>query len=618
MRNRRHRKLVTLIAPLLITAGLVLSLAACDGEQSKPNILLIVLDDFGYNDLAINTGSDSPTPTLDSIAAKGIRFTRHYAESSCTASRATLLTGMYAARVGAHPYFNGIDQELVTLPDALGALGYTSYMIGKWHTGDAHRESHPQYQGFDHWFGFINQLYLRGPHDQNGYQRGRPTYQNPWLETEQEAPSQFNGHLTDILTDRALEVIEQERKPWFMYLSYYAPHTPIEPSEQFSKQFAADETGRYQALKAQLDSNIGRIVARLEDSGELEDTMIIVVSDNGGTAKDWPSNLPFYGTKATYTEGGVRTPLLLRWPGRWPAGQVNNRVAMIFDIYPTILSALAAPAPEGLDGIDLLAPPTGSQQRELRWYSHGGAYGDKYGMLSADGQWRLAAWQGVSEKLFHERNFDEEQPLNEQESHPEIAGAMRASMEAWIAPVTRVDVHADTSDPDWASYSGSAFRRTPLGGTHTMGFVFRRGEGENVPGISQRLVAQEGYIDISAASDLLSIQVDGNTMAVPLPAEQDCFSLVLISTMRKANMVYFRDDSRSNTLVYINGLLANNSNYKNHDLNQASPGNPLRIASTPLAHWYMPATVAPYLSTRALHKKEIEERVDPDLRQACN
>ena len=145
-------------------ALLCLLLSACGAEKERPNVLLIVLDDFGYNDLAVNNGSDSPTPTLDQLASEGLRFTRHYTESSCTPSRVALLTGRYPARLGFHPVGSGIAHEVDTLADVLSSQGYSSHMIGKWHTGDAHRESRPEYQGFDHWFGFISQMYLAGPH----------------------------------------------------------------------------------------------------------------------------------------------------------------------------------------------------------------------------------------------------------------------------------------------------------------------------------------------------------------------------------------------------------------------------------------------------------------------
>ena len=612
---RRHTEMAGKAAVLFMLVILMLSLTSCSKEIARPNVLLVVLDDFGYNDLAINNDSDSPTPTLDEIALQGIRFTRHYAESSCTASRVALLTGMYSARVGAHPDLAGIDHEWVTLADALRAQGYTTYMVGKWHTGDSHRESRPEFQGFDHWFGFMSQLYLRGPHDQSGYKRARPTYRDPWLETGQGELRQYQGHLTDILTDRALEIIGEERDPWFMYLSYYAPHTPIEPAHQFEQRYGSDEAGKYQALKAQLDANLGRVIGALEASGELANTMIIVVSDNGGTAKSWPSNLPFYGAKATYAEGGVRTPLLMSWPGHWPSGEVNGQIAMIFDLYPTIMSSLGFQVPDALDGVDLFAP---TQPRELRWYSHHGVSGDTYGMLSESGQWRLGVWQGVGDSHNHEKSFTSDEPANQMADYPEIGQAMRASMEAWIPSITQVELPAASFDQQWKRYSGAAFRRTPLVGTHTIGLVFQRGKDLQKPRRRQRLVVQDGYIEISEENGVLSIAVDGSNNKVALPAGETCFRLVVRSIMHKSNMVFFRQNGRSQTLIHLNGEQVLKQPYKNHDLNTASPRNPLLIAASPAARWYMPEGIDPYLSTRAVSDKEIIEVIDPQMNKACD
>jgi hypothetical protein len=399
-----------------------------------------------------------------------------------------------------------------------------------------------------------------------------------------------------------------------MYLSYYAPHSPIEPAQQFAQQFSTDEAGKYQALKAQLDANLGRVIAALEASGELANTMIIVVSDNGGTAKSWPSNLPFYGAKATYTEGGVRTPLLMRWPDHWPAGEVNGQVAMIFDLYPTIMSALGYQVPEELDGVDLFAP---AQDRDLRWYSHHGLWGDTYSMLSANGQWRLGVWQGVGEALTHEKSFVNDKPANQMADYPEIGEPMRASMETWIPSITQVELLPASVDDQWKSYSGSAFMRTPLAGTHTMGLVFRRGENLQAPGSRQRLVVQDGYIEISEENGVLSIAVDGSENIVSLPAQEACFRLVVRTLMHKSNMVFFKQKGRSQTLIHLNGEQVLNKTYKNHELNTASPRNPLRIAASPAGRWYIPDGFAPYLSTRVVSGKEIVEVIDPDMRQYC-
>jgi arylsulfatase A-like enzyme len=598
---------VTLV---LVCVGL---LAGCSADApARPNVLLIVLDDFGYNDLSVNNGSDSPTPTLDRIAEQGVRFTRHYAESTCTPSRVALLTGRYPATAGAHPMLNGIDHELVTLPDLLRQHGYVNYLVGKWHAGDSHREARPEFQGFDHWFGFMNQGYLKGPHPADGYRRGRPTYINPWLENERGELRQYDGHLTDILTDHALGVMEREREPWFMYLAYYAPHTPIEPSAAFRSRFADDAAGRYQALKAQLDSNIGRIMARLEESGTLDDTLIVIVSDNGGTARSWPSNLPFFGAKASYYEGGVRTPLLMRWPGQWPPGAEDDRVAAIFDLYPTIASALGFALPDAVDGIDLFGPPTG---RELRWYSHNPG-GDSLGILSADGQWRYGAWQRVFEWLHHRDDFVSDHPPDRLPEYPEVAARLRDDMLDWVPSATRVEDLTVVRDADWHSVSGWAFRRTPMASSHTMGFLFRRGAAPEEGG-RQQLVSQEGYVDISEQGGSLQIRVDGNEVSVDLESQRECFTLVVASAMWKENMLSYRPDRLSRTRVYVDGSEAADALYSNPVLGLASPQNRLRVRAGSNARWYMPQSADVYLSTRMVGAEEVARDIDPLLRVGC-
>lgn len=575
----------------------------------QPNILLVVLDDFGFNDLAINNGSDSPTPTLDQLAREGIRFTRHYAESSCTPSRVALLTGRYAARSGAHPGATGIDHALVTLPEKLRQYGYKTHMIGKWHAGATHPSARPERQGFDQWFGFITQMYLAGPHGPDGYQRKWPTYNNPWLENEAGELRQFEGHLTELLTARALEVVARARQPWFLYLPYFAPHSPVQPTKKYSTRFPNTAEGRYQAFKAQLDDSLARILSHLEVTGQRDNTLIVVVSDNGGTANDWPSNLPYNGAKATYTEGGVRTPLLLSWPGHWQGGVVNEEVAAIFDIYPTLLSALDLPAEPGLDGVDLFAPP---QPRPIRWYSHH-IFGDRYSMLSSDGQWRLSVWEGVARQLLKQEDFVRQEATNHFEVEVEIAEGMAADMESWIQAVTTVDRIQTGHSPPWRVYSGDDFRRTPLAWTHSMGYIFRRGEGSQD---SSKLVVQEGYINISESGGRLHIGVDSTVVEVDTP-KADCFTLVIRSWMWKNNMVFLNENSKSNVSVYLDGKPAGYSVYRNTGFNTASPGNPLQVWADARGQWYMPADAEVFLSTRALPPKEIEDRVHPALATAC-
>ena len=595
-------------------ALLCLLLSGCGAEQERPNILLIVLDDFGYNDLAVNNGSDSPTPTLDQLASDGLRFTRHYTESSCTPSRVALLTGRYPARLGFHPVGSGIAHEVDTLADVLSSHGYSSHMIGKWHTGDAHRESRPEYQGFDHWFGFISQMYLAGPHQDGVYRRGRPTYLNPWLENEKGQLRQYQGHLSELLTGHALQVMQTETDPWFIYLSYYAPHSPLQPAAEYASRFSDDDRGRYQALKSQVDTNIGRVLQQLEDSGERDNTMVLVVSDNGGTARVYPSNEPFAGVKAGYREGGLRTPLILAWPGHWEGGETRDRITMIFDLFPSILSALEIPVPAGIDGVDIFTPQA---PRSLRWYSHN-MLGDAYSMLSADGEWRMSDWVGVVRLLLHQANFLTSNPAPEQVADPELAQAMVNDMQQWIVAQTRVEELATEDAAPWRSYTQNDFRRTPMLGAHTMGFVFRADANRVDESDSSLLVEQEGYIDIRAQAGQLLITVDGNAVTVDFPQRENrCASLVVSSILTKDNMVYFGADSTSIVHVYVDGERVLESRYRNPELNRASPKNPLRVRTGAEQGWYMPGSAKVELSTRFLPQAEVASRMHPRLIGAC-
>ena len=594
-----------------------------DTGAVRPNILLIVLDDFGYNDLAINNGSDSPTPNLDQLAREGLRFTRHYAESSCTPSRIALLTGRYPARLGFHPIRAGLSHEVETLADVLSANGYNSHMIGKWHAGDTHRESRPEFQGFDHWFGFMNQLYLAGPHKEGMYTRGRPTYHNPWLENEKGELQQHQGHLTDILSQHALEVMRTETDPWFIYLPYYAPHGPIEPATDYAREFSDDSRGRFQALKSQLDTNIGRLLTQLRDSGQWRNTMVLVVSDNGGTGAAYPSNYPFPGVKVSNREGGIRTPLILSWPGHWEGGEIVDGITMIFDIFPTIVAALGISAPAGIDGTDIFAAQS---PRVLRWYSHYqyvDTFADIHSVLSANGLWRLNAretWEDVEYALFKHLNYFNSGQKPEPVIDPGRVQSLSVPMQSWISDVTRVKDLAVADTDQWRAYSLHAFRRTPMLGTHSMGFVFRSDNSLDDGGGPRTLVAQNGYIDIREQGDELLIEVDGHPMEIAFPKRSSqCSSVVISSFLRKNNQILLSENSVSTIQVYVNGEPALLSKYRNRERNTASPQNPLRvrIGTGNEGGWYMPSISQAILSTRYFRPEEVASQIHPELIKSC-
>lgn len=374
--------------------------SACGaGEISKkPNILLIVLDDAGYGDIAGFAVSKAPTPTLKQLGDEGVRFTRFYADATCRPARVSLLTGRQASRVAMSPDFHGISPEVETLPEKLKQAGYTTQHIGKWHLGDTAKLSWPSAQGFDHWFGFLNQFVLRGPNEKGEIVPHRPTYTNPWLQTDDGKPQQYQGHLEDILADRVVEnirVLKKSAKPWFIKYALLSPHNPAHPSEAYRKLFPDNKAGQYSALLKQMDDEISRVLKALEETGQADNTMVVVLSDNGGTNELEANNGPFEGEKGRYSEGGTRTPMIIRWPKNisMRSGSYDG-ITAIYDLYPTLLAAAGVDLtrdPVKIDGVNLL--PLVLEQRprppQSLFWEIGSDYNYNYSVLSADGRWRL-------------------------------------------------------------------------------------------------------------------------------------------------------------------------------------------------------------------------------------
>lgn len=359
-----------------------------------PNILFILLDDFGYNDLGINSGTEGLTPNLDLLAKEGVRFTRNYVDSTCAATRAGILTGQYPASLGFRAPGRGISAEIKTLPEFLLERGYRTRHIGKWHLGLTPKEVWPLQQGYEGFFGFLDQSLLRGGRNKDGSKLRRPTYYNPMLQRDNEEPLRYQGHLNDLLLQEALTFFDDaasEKSPWFLNLWTYLPHTPLEPATRFEARFADTEEGRFQAMLSQVDEMIGSIKNKLEETGMLGSTVIIVAGDNGGISKYRDSNAPFAGAKMTFTEGGLRTPLLLRIPSSRFQGLVVGHVVSYLDYLPTILSLAGILTPKDLPGRDLrpLLENETVLEKPLFW-EMGESSQSSWSILSRDGRYRLS------------------------------------------------------------------------------------------------------------------------------------------------------------------------------------------------------------------------------------
>jgi len=354
MRNR-------CVAGLAVLASLVL--VAPIGAQSatgKPNVVLIMMDDLGYGDLGSYGAPDAKTPNIDRLAREGVRLTDAYANGPvCTPTRAALMTGRYQQRYGLEWVVTVTDTQAIlpvtgtSLPALLKANGYATALVGKWHLGFK-REYGPLAHGFDAFFGF-----LEAAHD---YYVG-----GLYEDTTRVQP---RGYLTDEITDRSVAFIARQRSaPFFLEVAYNAVHWPFQPPNRPPKD-TANRRGLelrqlpihsppatradYLQMLERADEGVGKILAALERAGLTRNTLVIFTNDNGG---EWLSrNAPFFHRKGTLWEGGIRVPLIMRWPGKLPAGKTSAQVALTMDVTASILSATGTVPPQSYrpDGIDLL------------------------------------------------------------------------------------------------------------------------------------------------------------------------------------------------------------------------------------------------------------------------
>ena len=347
--------------------------------SNSPNILLILADDHGYGDLCVHTGPSIQTPNLDRIAAGGMRFTRFYANSSvCSPSRASLMTGRFPDRVGvpgvirthAQNNWGYFRQDAVTLPSMLKQKDYDTALIGKWHLG-LETENHPCRRGFDYFHGFLGDMmddyYTHLRHDNNYMRRDFDTI----------VP---RGHATELFTEWSVEFLraqERSSSPFFLYLAYNAPHTPIQPPDAWVARVREREPdispqrAKYIALVEHMDAGIGRVLDTLEETGQLSNTLVIYTSDNGGDMKVGAHNGQLRGQKGDMYEGGIRVPACAMWPGHIPEGHVTEQVAMLMDVFPTACEVAGVPLTHEIEGRSIWPTLQGEKQdfseRVLYW-----------------------------------------------------------------------------------------------------------------------------------------------------------------------------------------------------------------------------------------------------------
>ncbi len=357
--------------------------------DDRPNVIVILTDDQGYADAGFNGSADIPTPNIDRIAENGATFTRGYVSYAvCGPSRAGLITGRYQDRFGfgRNPLLTpndpseGLPLSEETLADVLGKEGYTSSVIGKWHLG-AHPSQYPLKRGFDEFFGF-----LAGGHQY---------FPELWtIRDVSETKQQWDGYkthlmrnngrveettyLTDALSREAVDFVEKNaNQPFFLYLAYNAPHTPMQAPEKYLQRFSHIENQKrrtYAAMVSAIDDGVGELLDKMEQLNIHENTIIFFLSDNGGPTRDNAAdNSPLRGVKGQFYEGGIRVPFAMQWPGKVPAGVVFEKPVTSLDIFATAVEyAKADPGnkPDGVDLVPFLTANNDAYPHEALYWRH--------------------------------------------------------------------------------------------------------------------------------------------------------------------------------------------------------------------------------------------------------
>ena len=464
-----------------VTWGTGAAPAPAPGATRRPNVIVIVADDLGTNDLD-STGQGVangavPTPNIDSIARDGVTFTNGYAgNATCSPSRAAMMTGRYPIRfgfeftsvpvafarnikrLGGHgpikPIFYedrvkdmppvedlGVPASEVTLAETMKSAGYRTLHIGKWHLGEA-KGMRPEDQGFDDTLGFLigGGMYMdqNDPNVVNSKQDFDAIDKFLWANLPYSVrfdggkPFHPDRYLTDYFGDEAVRAIDANKdRPFFMYLAFNAPHTPLQAlkSDYDALPQIKDHRLRvYAAMIRALDRNVGKVLAEVEAQGLSDNTIIIFTSDNGGANYiGLPDiNKPYRGFKATFFEGGVRVPFFMRWPGQIPAGSTSPARAMHFDIFATAAAAAhAAPAKPGvLDGVDLMALSKG-QVPDRPLFFRSGHY-----RVVINGDWKLQLSERPKKTwLFNLKNDPTEQS-NVATANPAVVAQLTAMLDA--------------------------------------------------------------------------------------------------------------------------------------------------------------------------------------------
>jgi len=423
-RSRRSAKYALQL--VLLTVSL---LGFSAQAQPSPNVVLIMTDDQGWGDLASHGNPHIKTPRLDRLAAESVEFTRFYVSPVCAPTRASLLTGRYHLRTGAHGVTAGRETMWpgeVTLGEAFQAAGYSTALFGKWHLGE-HYPYVPHGQGFDEFIGFRTGHWTE--------------YFNPKLERNGE-PIRREGYIADVLTDESISFLEQHRRDrFFLYIPYNTPHSPFQVPDRYYNLYEGlgldARTRSAYAMVTNIDDNVGRILDKLDELELARSTIVIFLTDNGPNGDRFNGGLR--GRKGDVYEGGVRVPFFIRWPEGFEGGRKIERIAAHIDVYPTLLELCGVERPEGpsIDGVSLAGLLRGEAEglpedrmlfthRERRsdpWAPYPGAVRtQRFNLINGEELYDVAAEPGEQTDVASE--------------HPEAVERLRKAYKEWFAGVS--------------------------------------------------------------------------------------------------------------------------------------------------------------------------------------
>lgn len=435
----------------LVALGLFGSGVAASDPDGPPNVVLILVDDLGYADLGCTGAKDIRTPHLDRLARDGARFTQFYSNAPvCTPTRCALMTGRWQQRFGLEWAFGfTAEQEVRTdggwapepdklklglapsgwsLPRRLREAGYATGCVGKWHLG-FRPEYSPNAHGFDDYFGV-----LLGHADYY-----RHTYKDGTYHLfENGAPTMAEGYLTDLFNARAVKFIETHagRRPFFLYVPYNAVHWPFHTPDTLPPPLSDDNLyhgtrADYARMVERIDDGVGQMTAALQRAAELDNTLFIFTSDNGGERLS--DNRPLFNHKTTLWEGGIRVPCLVRWPRHVPAGQVLDQPAITMDLTATVLGAAGVePAADlPLDGIDLRPTLSGKGPPIERTFCWRVDRSDRRQKAIRHGDWKYVQ-DGMVGLLFNLRD-DVGERRDLAYERPDILTELKRRLAAWEA-----------------------------------------------------------------------------------------------------------------------------------------------------------------------------------------